>query len=458
MKSFSLVITIVAVILSPLALAQQTVTLTVDKAVALALDKNTSVIQARNTVDAQQAATTAAVGALLPSLDLSASISQYQNWSPVTSGTRTLPDGTVITNVQGGYSRSYSDGASISSTFTVFNGFANTANVSRAKANSNASIYSLDRTQQGTIIQTHSLYLNVDRTYELLKVNEDNLKRSKEQLARIVESNKVGSVALADVYRQQVQVGTDELNLIQAQANFEKAKVDLVAFLGIDFNTEYKFDFTGIPTDIDTTTFASVNAQYSDFNALTVSAMSKRPDYLASVENLNGADAGVTVARANYYPSISIRGAYGYGGPQLEQIMVNQFTDYRGLSFQLIASLPIFNGFSTQSQIEQAQVGRQNANEQVLQNERQVRVDIRKALLDLEAAEKQVTVSQTTVISAQMDRQIAEEKYNLGAGTLLDLLVATANYTTSVSNKVNAVTGYILAQKQVEYVTGTILN
>jgi outer membrane protein len=456
MKSFSLIVIVVTVIFSTLTLAQQTVTLTVDKAVALALDKNTSVIQARNTVDAQQAASLAAIGALLPSLNISGSLNQYQNWSPITSGTRVLQDGTVITSVQGGYSRSFSDGAGLSSTFTIFNGFANTGNISRTKANSDASIYTLDRTQQSTIIQTHSLFLNVDRTYELLKVNEDNLKGSKEQLARIVESNKVGSLALADVYRQQVQVGTDEFNLIQAQANYEKAKVNLIAFLGIDFNTEYKFDFTGIPTDIDTTTFATVNAQYSDFNSLAASAMTKRPDYLASVENLNSADASVTVARASYYPSINITGSYGYNSPQLERIMLNQFTDYRGLTFGLTASLPIFNGFSTQNQIEQAEVGRKNANEQVRQNERQVRVDIRTALLDLEAAEKQVTVSQATVISAQMDKQIAEEKYNLGAGTLLDLLTATANYTTALSNKVNAVTGYILAQKQLEYVVGTI--
>lgn len=85
-----------------------------------------------------------------------------------------------------------------------------------------------------------------------------------------------------------------------------------------------------------------------------------------------------------------------------------------------------------------------------------MRVDLRKALLDLEAAEKQVTVTQTSVVSAEMDRKIAEEKYSLGAGTLLDLLVANANYTNALSNKVNAVTSYLLAKKQVEYAVGTI--
>ena len=452
----SIAVLILTILCISLMLGQQSVSLSVDKVVAIALQKNISVIQAQNSLEGQQSATTAAVGGLLPSLDLSASIGQFQNWSPVTTGTRTLSDGTVIQNSQGGYSRSYSNGAAITGTYTLFNGFANTSNVSRARSDANSSEYSLHRTEQGTILQAHTLFLNVYRTYELLKVNEDNLKRSKEQLEQIVESNKVGSVALADVYHQQVQVGTDEFNLIQAQANHESAKIDLISFLGTDASAEYTFDFTGIPTDIDTTTFASLNTQYADMNKLVSSAIANRPDYLASVENLNSTDASVTVARANYFPTINLRGNYGFGGPQLDQLMINQFTDYRGLSFQLSASLPIFNGFSTQNQVEQAQVLRRNADAQVKQNELQIRSDIRKALLGLEAAEKQVTVSQSTVVASQMDQQIASEKYHLGAGTLLDLLIATANYTNSMSNKVNAVTGYILAQKQVEYVLGEI--
>jgi outer membrane protein len=121
-------------------------------------------------------------------------------------------------------------------------------------------------------------------------------------------------------------------------------------------------------------------------------------------------------------------------------------------------SVPLFSGFSTQNQVEQAQVSRRNADENLRQAKRQLAVDIRKALLDLESSEKQVMVTQTSVQSAEMDRKIAEEKYNLGAGTLLDLLIANANYTNALSNKVNAVIGYLLSKKQVEFSLGTISN
>ena len=97
-----------------------------------------------------------------------------------------------------------------------------------------------------------------------------------------------------------------------------------------------------------------------------------------------------------------------------------------------------------------------NAQEDMNQSERQIAVDIRKALLDLSQAEKRIIVTKTSVASAEMDRKIAEEKYNLGAGTLLDMLVANANYTNAVSGKVNAIFDFLLAKKSMEYALGSI--
>ncbi|MBI4810712.1 MAG: TolC family protein [Ignavibacteriales bacterium] len=324
----------------------------------------------------------------------------------------------------------------------LFDGLYNTSNVSRALSNATATKESYNRTSQSIIYQTHQLFLNVVRTFQLLKVSEDNLKRSKRQLERIIESNKVGAVALADVYRQQVQAGSDELALIEAQNNFEKAKADLISFIGTEFGKEYEFDFSGIPTDIDTNEFAILNSKYSKFRELVKTALENRPDYKVSVENFNSAQSGVTIARSGLFPTISASGSYGYNNEELDRL-----TDNRSFSVNLNLSIPIFNGFSTQAQIDQAKVQRDNADENLKQTERQIAVDVRKALLDLEAAEKQVMVSQTTVASAEMDRKIAEEKYNLGAGTLLDLLIAHANYTNALSNKVNAVNNYLLAKK-----------
>ena len=429
---------------------QQPVNLTLPQCVDMALSHNTNVIQAENSLEAAQFGTTAAYGALIPSLSLGGGFSRAQSWSKYVF----LDNGAAIPNPNG--SAFFADNkwnSGLSGSLTLFNGFSNTSNITRANSNSNAAQHSLERNQQTAIITTHQKFLTVVSTYELLKVSEDNLKRSTEQLQQIVEKNKVGSVALADVYRQQVQVGNDEFSLIQAQNNHEKAKSDLVTFLGVEYNQQYTFDFAGVPSDIDTTEFSGLNAGYTNYPNLVETALAKRPDYQASVEGVNSAEASVTMARANYFPVVSANASYGYNSIELDQLTGN-----RGLTVGLSVSLPLLNGFSTQNVLEQSIAQRQNAKEQMMQGARQLRVDVRNALLDLETAEKQVKVSQTTVKSAETDREIAQEKYNLGSGTLLDLLTATANYTNALTNKVVAVTNYLLAKKQVEYVLGVITH
>lgn len=435
-----IVVTIAAAVLSLTAQAQQSKILTLESSVEIGRQKNVSVIQARNTVDAQQTAVRAAYGGFLPTVTASGGYSTNTNWNTPASGIS-----------------SQNFNAGISGRVTLFDGFANTSNVKRAQANSVATEYTLNRTEQSTIYQTHQLYLNVVRTYQLMKVSEDNLKRSQRQLERISESNKVGAVALADVYRQQVQAGSDELALIQAQNNHEKSKQDLMAFLGVDFDAEYGFDFNGIPNDVDTTEFASVNSQYTSFQSLLKTAIEKRPDYQASIQNLSSSDASVSIARAGHLPTVSATGSYGYNGYNSD-LGYSPLSDNRSLNLSLSVTLPIFSGFSTQNQVEQASVQQKNAEEQLRQSQRQITVDIRKALLDLESSEKQLSVTKSSVESAEMDRKIAEEKYNLGAGTLLDLLIANANYTSALSNKVNAVINYLLAKKNTEFALGTIIK
>ncbi|MBI1807682.1 MAG: TolC family protein [Ignavibacteria bacterium] len=422
--------------------AAQPVKLTLEKAVELALEKNTSVIQARNTIGARQSSVTAAYGALLPTVGLSGDWSQTKSDFTFFNGIE-IPGGGSTTRTQ------YSTG--LGANLTLFNGFANTSSVNEAKANAAASEYTSKRTDQTVIFQTHQFFLNVVRTYQLLKVNEDNLKRSQRQLERITESNKVGAVALADVYRQRVQVGNDELGLIQAQNNYEKAKADLLAHLAVEPDKNYELDLAGIPSDIDTNEFHAVNAQYSNFDELSRQAVSTRPDYFVALENKNSADASLSIARSGYFPTITSSASYGFDNTELSRL-----TDNKALSLRVSLSYNLFNGFATQERTEQAAVSRNNAEEQLKKTQRDIQVDVKKALLDLEASEKQVNVTQTSVESAEMDRKIAEEKYNLGAGTLLDLLVANANYTNALSNKVNAVTNYLLAKKQTEYVVGTI--
>lgn len=428
--------------------AQTGKTLTLDAAVSLAVQRNVQVIQARNRYEGTGAATRAAWGGLLPTLNASGSFNRQQQWQ---EGGVTLVNGVPV-QYPDGFNAYNNYSAGISSRLTLFDGLANFSDISRAQANASGSLASLKRTEQSIILQTHVLFMGIARAYQLLNVADDNLKRSRRQLERITESNKVGAVALADVYRQQVQVGTDELAQIQAQSTYESAQADLIAFLGVEYDEKaWTIDVTGVPTDIDTAEFAELHARYENFDNLVATGLEHRPDHQAAGAVLNAASSSITIARSGHLPSVSASGSYGYSNSELDKL-----TDNRSLSLGLNVSLPIFNGFATSNAVQQAQVQEMNAREDLEQSKRQIAVDVKKGLLALQQAEKRLIVTRSSVVSAEMDRKIAEEKYNLGAGTLLDMLVAAANYTNAVSGKVNAIFDFMLAKKSMEYALGII--
>jgi outer membrane protein len=320
----------------------------------------------------------------------------------------------------------------------------------RNQAGSNAESAELvsTRTRQTIVFQVDQMYLNVLRTQQLVRVAEENLKRDRRQLERITESNRVGALSLADVYRQQSQVAADEFSLINAQNDFDKANADLVALIGLDVSVPYTFEDPSL-LDAIRETATELTPSTFDFEALVDSAFANRPDYNSAKELLSASQSGVTIAKSGYFPIISAGAGYGLQNDELGDLARNKSLNW-GINFQW----NLFNGFSTSQAVETASVSMRNAEIGLVQTERDIKVQIKKAILDLEAARKQVEVTQKGVLSAKEDLRIQEERYNLGAGTLLDLLTASASYVNAEAGRINAVYSYIVSKRNLDYVIG----
>jgi outer membrane protein len=250
------------------------------------------------------------------------------------------------------------------------------------------------------------------------------------------------------VYRQQSQVAADELALITAQNNYDKAKADVVALIGYDVADEYDFQDPLIPTDIDSVSIRESMELTREFSALTSKALKSRPDYLGAAQSLDAAASDVTNARSNYFPSLGIFAGYNRSGDD------NRPFGNLTLNWGASLSWTLFDGFRTNQSIQSAVASKRNAEIQLAQTERNIGVDVKKALLDLDASAKSYEASQKGLVSATEDRKIAEERYNLGAGTLLDLLTANANLVNAQANKVNAVYGFLNAKYNLEFAIG----
>ncbi len=448
---FAVLSLMIMVAMPALSQSSSTPTLTLQQAVDIALQKNINVITAQNALENQQSMVTAAYGNFLPSLNASGGWSRQENHQPGSAGGSYSIGGFVIpVPASSGISTNNSYSTSLRASLTLFDGFSNTSTLNRASESAVSSEYTLYRTRQSVVYQAQQLYLAVLRNQSLLKVAQDNLESSKQQLERIQESNKVGAVAIADVYRQQVQTANDELSLINAQNTYDNSKADLQFYLGVDISKEYDFSDPTVAADTVNMDLTNLENQFTNFDQLVQQALQTRPDYQSAIYAKQSAESDVTNARSSYYPTISASAGYSLNNSELSRLSDNKIYSW-GLSF----SLPLFNGFQTSTDVQVKQLQLRNAEVQVDQAVRQVQVDVKKAMLNYQMTLKQIDVTQKNMISASEDRRIAQEKYNLGSGTLLDLLTATANYTKAASDRVNAVYDFLLAKQQMKYVAGT---
>jgi outer membrane protein len=405
-------------------------TLTLNDAVTVAMQHNLDIVQAANNVDAARSTKLAGYGSYLPSLTASAGWGRSQTETP------------LDTNLTTGYS------AGLNLNYTIFDGLSREMNLGKSIASKEIADQNYLRTKQGIVFEIQASYLTVLRNEQLVQVNEENLKREQKQLERIQESNRVGALAIGDVYRQQSAVATDEFNLITAQNTYDKSVADLLSLIGLDVRDDYRIADASIPTEVDPIEFSQLPSLVS-FEQYRQKALKARPDYQAASENLSSTSYSVVSAWGRYLPGVNAYAGYNLNAPEVSQLSNN-----KNYTWGLKMNWTLFDGFATNEGVQNAKVQERNAEIYLQQTERIVSVDVKKALLDLGASQRLYEASVKGVTSALQDRKVAEERYNLGAGTIIDLQTANANFVNAQANKVNATYNYIKAKRNLDYVIG----
>jgi outer membrane protein len=414
-------------------------TLTLDECISIGLEKNLDVNRSKLNIERSKASRLDAYGNFLPSLNGSG------RWIRADKSQRyNVNEREIISR------DNYS--ISASSNLTLFDGLANFRTVDKSLLDLEASEMDYGRRKETYVYTVNDSYLNVLRIVQLVRVNEANLERARKQLERIKEQNAVGSVPLADVYRQEVEVGRYELQYFQAVNDHDNAKAELLNLIGENPGQNIDLDENSVQTRLSLGEIDSFNSALDDYEVLVQKAVKQRLDYRSSELGLESARKTVSIAWAGYSPLISAFAQYNW-----TNIEFKDFFNDGSFSYGLNLSVPIFNNFRTQTSIQYAQINERESYEFHKELERSVAVNIRKALNTLQYSSQNVRIAQQTLRSAQEDQRIASERYNLGAGILLDLTTANANLTSAESDVVNSRFNYVRARKLLEYHLGTTL-
>jgi multidrug efflux system outer membrane protein len=173
--------------------------------------------------------------------------------------------------------------------------------------------------------------------------------------------------------------------------------------------------------------------------------LERRPDILQAEEQLIAANAQIGVARAQFFPQLSISGSGGVGGDQFSNLF-----DPSGRLIYGIGSLtqPIFEGGKLRGQL---QYSKRQKQEMVLNYQKTIATafhDVSNALI---AVDKQRAVreqQQKLVAAAEDATRLARIRYQGGSTGYLEVLTTDSNLFSARLNLVNAQEGEALSLVQ----------
>ncbi|HWL39252.1 MAG TPA: TolC family protein, partial [Gemmatimonadaceae bacterium] len=160
---------------------------------------------------------------------------------------------------------------------------------------------------------------------------------------------------------------------------------------------------------------------------------------------------------ATYLPSLSA--SYSRSGSGIDPRF--GFGDdpfsYNGrLSFSL--SYPLFNGFQREEQVVRAKVAETNAQAALRDAELAAQQSLTQHIGTLRGASQRVAVQAASVAAAEEDVRVQQQRYNIGASTLLDLLTSQTALAQAQQALIQARFDYRIARAELEALIGRELQ
>lgn len=417
--------------------------LTLSECIRIGIDNSFDLKETYASSRAAGANLTQAFGAYLPSADIAANYSrQLTNLREQFSIVNGVPIvGQPLPNT-------YSLNGQMN--LTLFNGFRREADYDAARSSVEAASEDIRSNRLSIAFTVTRNYIDVLRKQQILSAREENLALSKATYERITALKENGRATIQQVMSQETELANQEVSVVTAQNDLDVAKATLLASMSVNPSQSIEIDPASIAGDVTASTVEAFRAKVGPEPVAIQRAFSTRPDITSSQIRVDAAKSGITTAESGYWPTLTAVGGYTWRNFTIADFD-RQGQVYVGLNIRV----PVFDQFTTNANIENANLSltRQQMALARLQND--VRTNIRSAYLQLAAAEKGLDITSRALKAALTNFNAVQERFTVGSATLLDVQTANNQLITARVNRVTAIYAYHDAATFVEFTIGT---
>lgn len=366
----------------------------------------------------------------------------------------------------------------------LWNGLSQYNNIKANEYNYLSSIENLKQTQNDIALSIASAFINLAFAEELIKISENQLNLSKEQLERTKKLIVAGSLAKSYEYDLLAQVANDESNCVNYSNNYQIAKLNLVQLMNLDSSSTFEITLPKFE-------ISENNLLSNDINLIYETALKNQPNIKEADYQIQKAEKNLLAAKGRISPSINLSGSIGtgYSGLAKEITSVNSTTqtigittsgdyvigpsyepNYRNKSFSdqfkdninksigVNINIPIFNGLQTHTAIQNAKINALNSklsSDLVKQN---LYKTIVQAYTNAKAALKKHIANQLSLNAANESFKYAQQKFDAGTANAFDYSNAKNRVFVAESNLLQSKFDYIFKLKVLDFYQGKELT
>ena len=417
--------------------AQEVSPLSLMDAIAEGLEKNYSILLARNSEQISSNNATRGNAGMLPSVTLNGTLNKgiANSTAIYFNGTEQERKGAKSTNWNG----------NVALDWTVFDGFAMFANYDRLKELEMMGQENLRSSIQQTVASIMNVYFDIVSRQQELDATERILKISRLRTRSANDLFLGGKVSKVDLLSAQVDYNADTASYIQQTEGLRKAKIQLNKILAREITTDF---LASDSISIDHT------LQYGKIHDL---ALAENPDIVLSRMSVNVSAFSLKAIEGSRYPRVRLTSNYTLLKSQsgVGQVLENKSGTFNyGATF----SMPLFNGLNITRQIKNARLEKEAAdllNEQI---QKEIEEQVATAYSTYIVNRNLAAFEAANLSLATENLDISMDRYRLGAISAVELRDVQRSYISATNRLIVATFNAKIAETALKLLTGEVMK
>lgn len=407
--------------------------LTIEAAVAIALDTHPSVRAAEFGIVAAREHTGVARAAYFPDLNLTGGYARWERHA-------FLPDGVNSPSIASAIGPTNDWFAGLSGRYLLYDSGERAARVRTALAGEDVASAEATRLRQDLALRVHEAFYGFGAAMQAREVAKQEVLRADEHLRLAEARQAAGAVPGGDVLRARVSATEARLHEVSSEHLVRVAAGRLNTAMGLPAETAVNA--------VAEASMPSLPAKV-DFAAAVERALSARP-------GLAVAQSRVEVARGN------VQSAAGQSGPKLSAEWRAGIRDAiwwpsdRDWSAGITVQWPLFDGRARARAKGRARAELAQAEAGLAADQLNVRREVWDARSRLDESYESALAAVTLVEEAEHSLRVSRERYRAGAGTLTDLLDAEASLARAAATRVQTLLDYQTARATFDWAMGEL--